>query len=67
MELTLLQIGKKAIFPQKVQYLPHDFHVTLTLILSVEENVIQIYNNKDIEPFCQGLVDIALEAGRSVR
>ena len=66
MEPTLLQIGKQAIFSQKIQYLPHGFHVTLTLILSVDEDVIQIHDNEDIELLCQDLVDIALEAGRSV-
>ena len=67
MEPTLLQIGKQAIFLQKVQYPPHGFHVTLTLILSVDEDVIQIHDdNKDIKLFCQDLVDIALEAGRSI-
>ena len=64
---TLLQIGKQAIFPQKVQYPPHAFHVTLTLILSVDEDVIQIHDDKDIELFYQDLVDIALEVGWSVR
>ena len=66
MKPTLLQIGKQAIFPQNLQDLPHCFHVTLTLILSVDEDVIQIHYNKDIKLFCQDLVDIALEAGRSV-
>ena len=66
MEPTLLQIGKQAIFPQKIQYPPHGFHVTLTLILSVDEDIIQIHNDEDIELFCQDLVDIALEAGRSI-
>ena len=67
MEPTLLQIGKQVIFPLKVQYPPHDIHLTLTLILGVDENVIQIYNDKDIELFWQDLVDIVLEAGQSVR
>ena len=66
MESTLLQIGKQAIFPQKVQYLLHGFYVTLTLILSIDEDVIQIYNDKDIKYFYQDLVDIVLEASRSV-
>ena len=40
--------------------------MTLTLILNVDENVIQIYDNEDIKLFCQDLVDIALEAGQSI-
>ena len=66
MESTLLQIGKQAIFSQNLQDSPYCFHVTLTLILSVDEDVIQIHNNKNIKLLCQDLVDIALEAGQSV-
>ena len=40
MKPTLLQIGKQAIFSQKVQYSLHNFHLTLALILSVNKNVI---------------------------
>ena len=40
MEPTLLQISKQAIFPQKIQYPPHGFYMTLTLILSVDKDVI---------------------------
>ena len=66
MKLTLLQIGKQAIFPQKVHYLPHGFYVTLTLILNIDEDVIQIYDGENIKLFCPDLVDIALETGQSV-
>ena len=66
MKPTLLQIGKQAIFPQNLQDPPHCFYVTLILILSVDEDVIQIHNDKDIKLFYQNLVDIALEAGRSI-
>ena len=66
MKPTLLQVGKQAIFPQDVQDPPHGFHVTPSLILSVDEDVIQIHDDEDIELFCQDLVDVALEAGRCV-
>ena len=39
----------------------------LALIFSVEEDVIQVYNNKDIKFFWQDLIDITLEASLSVR
>ena len=51
MNLTLLQISKPAIFPQKIQHLPHSFYVTPALIFSIEKDVIQIYHDKDIELF----------------
>ena len=40
--------------------------MTLALILSVDEDIIQTYNNKDIKLFYQDLIDIILEASRSV-
>ena len=40
--------------------------MTVTLILSIDEDVIQIHNDKDIKLFSQDLVDIALEAGWSI-
>ena len=40
MEPTLLQIGKQPIFSQKVQYPPHNFYVTQTLIFSEDEDII---------------------------
>ena len=52
MEPTSLHIGKQAIFPQKIQYPPRGLHVTLTLILSVDKDVIQIHDDKDIKLFC---------------
>ena len=66
MKLTLFQIGKQAIFFQKVQYSLHGFHVTLSLIFSIDKDVIQIYNDKNIKLFCQDLIDITLEASRSI-
>ena len=66
MEPTFLQIGKQAIFLQNLQDLPHYFYMTLTLILNIDEDVIQIYDNEDIKVFCQDLVDIALKASWSV-
>ena len=40
--------------------------MTLTLILSVDKNVIKIYDDKDIKLFCRDLIDIALEADQSI-
>ena len=67
MELTLFQIGKPAIFLQKIWHLPYGFHMTPSLIFSVDENIIQTYNNKDIKLFYQDLIDISLEAGQSIQ
>ncbi len=37
--------------------------MAFSLIFDIDENVVQVYNNKNIELFCQNLVDIALESG----
>ena len=66
MKPTLLQIGKKAIFSQKFQYLPHSFYMIPGVILSVDKDVIQIYDNEDIKFFYQDLIDVTLAAGQSI-
>ena len=40
--------------------------MALAFILSVNQDVIQVDNDQNIEFFGQNLVDVALEAGRSV-
>lgn len=39
----------------------------LTLIFSINKDIIQIYDNKNIQFFGQDLIDITLEASRSIR
>ena len=39
----------------------------LALIFSINKDIIQINNNKNIEFLDQDLIDVALEAGWSVR
>ena len=67
MKPILLQVEKHAIFPQKIQHLVYGLHKTLTLIFGIYKDVIQIYNDKNIELFGQNLVNIGTEAGRSIR
>ena len=62
MEPTLLEVGKQAIFPQYIQDPPYSFYVTPSLILIVDEDVIQIHDDKDIAFLRQDLVDVTLEA-----
>ena len=49
MEPTLLQIGKKTMSPEVFKYPPHGFNMSLAGILSIDQDVVQIYNDKDIE------------------
>ena len=61
MKSILLQIGKQAIFSQNIWNLLHGFYVFLAWIFGVDEDVIQIYNYKDIKVFGQDPIDISLE------
>lgn len=63
METTLLEVGKKAIFPQKFQNALDRIDIGLAWVFDIDENIIQIDNNKDIQLFDQNLINIALEAG----
>ena len=69
MKPTFFVIGKKAIFAQKIWDPSNSLHVALAFIFSVNQDVIQADNNKNIEFFGQNLIDVALEvaleAGRS--
>ena len=54
-------IGKQAIFPQNVKHSPCSRYVALTWVLSINEDIIQVYDDKDIETFGQDLIDITLK------
>ena len=62
MKLTLLQISKQVVFSQNIQIPLHVIHASLAWFLSVDKNVIQIHNDKNIKFFCQDLIDVFLEA-----
>ena len=66
MKLAFFQIGKKLILEQKIKYLLHGLYMTVVFIFGVNEDVIQVNNDKNIELLGQDLINIALEAGRSV-
>ena len=48
MEPTFLQVGKKGVLPELVKYPAYDLNVRLSWVLSIDQYIIQIYNNKDI-------------------
>lgn len=66
MELTLLEVGVQQIFPYLVQYLSNSFYVFFSFALHVNEDVVKIYNNKNIKLLCQNFVDVALEDDRYI-
>ena len=46
-----------------VQHPLNAFYMFFSLAFSIDENVIKVYNNKDVKLFCQNLVNIILESG----
>ena len=66
METTLLEVGKKAVFPQFLENPSNGIDVSLAGVLGVDENVIEVNNDKDIKFLGQDLVNVALEAGWGV-
>ena len=62
MKKTLFEVGKKAVFSQFVQHLADSIDVSLTCILGVDQDVIQVNNHENVEFFGQDLIDVTLEA-----
>ena len=63
MKTTLFEVGKKAVFPQFVQHPLDSIDVSLACILSIDQDVIQVDNHKNVKFFGQDLIDVILEAG----
>ena len=61
--MTLLEVGKKAVFSQFLKNPSNGINVGLAWVLSIDEDVIEVNNDKDIEFLCQDLVNIVLKAG----
>ena len=67
MEMTFLEIGKKAVSPQFLENPLNVVNVSLAWVLGVDEDIIKVNNYKDIEFLGQDLINIALKAGRYIR
>ena len=67
MKSTFLQVDKKLMPPQNIQYLPYSFYVTLARILGIDEDVIQVNDDKNVKLLSQDLINITLEARRCIR
>ena len=53
--------------PEFVKYIAYGLNVRLAWIVGINQNVIQIHDNKNIQLFSQNLIDVSLEGSRSVR
>ena len=58
--MALFQICIKAIFSEDFQNPSNNFDVTFFLIFSIDKNIIQINNDKDIEFLSQNLINLVL-------
>ena len=61
MESTLLWVGIQRELPELFQNLLYACDVSISVIISVNEDVIQINNDKDVELLSEDLVDVSLE------
>ena len=61
MKLTFLQVGIQQEISELFQNLPYGCNVTISVIISVDENVVQIYNDKDIKLPNKDFIDVFLE------
>ena len=66
MKSTLFQVDKKSMPYQNIQQPSHSLYMTLALIFDIDEDIIQINNNKNIKLLGQDLIDITLEACWSI-
>ncbi len=66
MEPTFLQVGKEAVFSGLFQDSAYGFHLWLAGVLGIDQNVVQIHDNKDVKLLSEDLVNIPLEASRCV-
>ena len=66
MKLTFLQVGKEEMFLELVQNLAYDLNVKLPGVFNIDQDIIQVYDNKDIKFFRQYLINVSLEDGRGI-
>lgn len=66
MKSALLKAGVKAVFSQFVKNPLNGRNMCMTWVINIDENIIEINDNKDLKLFGQNLIDITLEIGQSV-
>ena len=62
MKSTFLQVGKQQKLPELLQYPLYGWDVPISVIISVDQNVIQIHNDENVKLLGKDLVDVSLEA-----
>ena len=64
--MILFQIDKNLVFLELIEDSVYSFYVWLAWILNIDQNVVSIYDNKNIKFFSKNLVDIVLKTGWSM-
>ena len=62
MKSTLLLVGIQQKLAKLFQNPPYGCNMTISIIINVDEDVIQIYNDKYIKLLSNDLVNVSLEA-----
>ena len=66
MKWALFEFSKKTIFPQFFKNLSNNINMGLSLVLGINEKIIEKNIGKDVKLFGQDLINITLEAGQYV-
>ena len=48
---------------QLFQHLSNGFYILFAFAFNIDEDVIEVHNYKNVKPFCQDLINVALECG----
>ena len=62
MKLTFLQVSEKQELPKLLQHLLYGWDMSISVIINVNQDIIQVHNDEDVKLFRKDLVDIPLKA-----
>ena len=62
MESILLQVGIQQVLSELFQNLLYSYDVTISVIINGDEDVVQIYDDKDVKLLSKNLIDVSLKA-----
>ena len=51
---------------QLFQYLLNSFHILFAFIFSIDEDIIEVHYHKNVEFFCQDLINVVLKCDRCI-
>lgn len=61
MKLTFFQVSKELVLSELIKDPAYGFYVWLAWIFGINQNVIQIHNEKNIKLFGKNLIDVTLK------